>query len=238
MSSRTLSRSAGAVVAAVLVLLFVAGLGAGSSLPPLVAFPERTVGIPPPSAAESNPYDVDLEDPVESEAELPPLPGVPDWVTDVLWFVALFVVLPTVVWVVARLVQQQLAIRARRAEAPHVAFDEEPLRVDAEEVAGSFAETIFALRRGVDVDAAILACWRRLEDLVAATGTVRRPTQTADEFTVDVLSATRADDAALRRLAALYREAAFSAHALGDEDRDAALDALERLHASLTAATR
>lgn len=238
MSSRTLSRSAGVVAAAVLVILAVAGLGAGSSLPPLVAFPDRTVGIPPPSAAESNPYDVDVEDPVESEPELPPLPEVPDWVTDVLWFVALFVVLPTLVWLVARLVQQQLAIRARRAEAPRVAFDEEPVRVDAEELAGSFADTLAALRRGVDVDVAILACWRRLEDLVAATGTLRRPTQTTDEFTVDVLSATAADEAALRRLAALYREAAFSAHSLGDDDREAALGALERLHDSLAEGAR
>lgn len=80
---------------------------------------------------------------------------------------------------------------------------------------------------------AIVRCWLRLEHDVASVGLVRHPSDTSAEFTERVLARYSVDGEAIGALAALYREARFSRHELGETSRQAALDALERLHHDL-----
>ncbi|MGH1502159.1 MAG: DUF4129 domain-containing protein [Acidimicrobiales bacterium] len=83
---------------------------------------------------------------------------------------------------------------------------------------------------------AIVRCWLRLEHDVASVGLTRHRAQTSAEFTESVLAGYSVDGDAIHTLARLYREARFSRHDLDEPTRREALDALDRLHRSLTAA--
>jgi hypothetical protein len=80
---------------------------------------------------------------------------------------------------------------------------------------------------------AIVECWLRLEEDVAAAGLPRHVSETSAEFTTRVLGWYAIDPAPIADLAALYREARFSRHELGQGERDRALVALRRVHAML-----
>jgi len=80
---------------------------------------------------------------------------------------------------------------------------------------------------------AIVACWRRFEEQAGRAGLVRRPWQTSSEFVLGVLERVGADEGAVLRLAALFREARFSDHPLTEQHRDRALEALSVIHRSL-----
>ena len=71
---------------------------------------------------------------------------------------------------------------------------------------------------------------------MAAAGLPRSRHETSAEFVVRVLHRLDLDPRAIGELAALYREARFSDHQLGEEARERARAALERLHADLPAA--
>lgn len=83
---------------------------------------------------------------------------------------------------------------------------------------------------------AIVAAWLRLEDDVAAAGWPRHPAETSAEYTSRVLAAAGLAPEAVHTLAALYREARFSSHPLGEADRDRAAAALRAVHASIAPA--
>jgi hypothetical protein len=80
---------------------------------------------------------------------------------------------------------------------------------------------------------AIVACWLRLEDDVAAAGWPRHVAETSAEYTARVLAAAGLDGEAVTALAALYREARFSSHPLSEDDRNRAAAALRTVHESL-----
>lgn len=82
---------------------------------------------------------------------------------------------------------------------------------------------------------AIVACWRRFEELAETAGLVRAPWETSSEFTLRVLDEAHADSAAVSRLAGLYREARFSTHPMGESSRAAAAAALDQVHQGLGA---
>jgi hypothetical protein len=79
----------------------------------------------------------------------------------------------------------------------------------------------------------IVACWLRLQQVVADAGLPPRRSETSSEFVVRALHSLDLDPRAIGRLAALYREARFSEHQLGEDARTAARDALAALHAEL-----
>ena len=79
----------------------------------------------------------------------------------------------------------------------------------------------------------IVGCWLRLEQAVAAAGCPRVPAETSSEFVVRVLKSLDLDPRAAGTLAALYREARFSEHELGEDKRTAARTALLSLHEDL-----
>lgn len=81
----------------------------------------------------------------------------------------------------------------------------------------------------------IVACWQRFEELAGAMGMPRRAWETSSEYSLRLLDVAGADTTPVTRLARLYREARFSRHPVGEDDRDAALEALHELHRSLVA---
>jgi hypothetical protein len=80
---------------------------------------------------------------------------------------------------------------------------------------------------------AIVACWMRFEAEVAAAGVREDTSRTSTEVTAAVLEEYDVDSAALGELAALFREARFSAHELTEEHRARATDALTAVHVDL-----
>ena len=89
-----------------------------------------------------------------------------------------------------------------------------------------------ALGRGAPRNA-IVECWLRLEAAVTAAGVERTPADTSAELTERVLATQHVDDVAIATLAALYREARFSEHPMGEESRRAAIEALDAVHDGL-----
>ncbi|WP_141821336.1 DUF4129 domain-containing protein [Humibacillus xanthopallidus] len=94
-------------------------------------------------------------------------------------------------------------------------------------------QRVTLLRTGAPRNA-IVAAWLDLETSVAATGLPRDPAETSTEFTERVIGTWEVDRLRLGDLAALYREARFSVHELGESHRERALLDLETLHADLT----
>jgi hypothetical protein len=82
---------------------------------------------------------------------------------------------------------------------------------------------------------AIVACWLRLQEIVGAAGVAPRRSETSAEFVVRTLKSLDLDPRPIGALAALYREARFSDHELGEDRRTAAREALHALHEELRA---
>ena len=85
---------------------------------------------------------------------------------------------------------------------------------------------------------AIVACWMQLERDAAGVGLSRVSSETSAEYAARVVARASVDPAPIAELAALYREARFSRHELGDEHRARALASLDRVAAALRAAVR
>lgn len=84
-----------------------------------------------------------------------------------------------------------------------------------------------------DARRAIIRCYARFERAAADSGLERRPWQTPMEFMRETLSRLPASRAAVRTLTGLFELARFSDRALGAEERDRALAALDEIKASL-----
>jgi len=82
---------------------------------------------------------------------------------------------------------------------------------------------------------AIVACWLRLQASVEEAGVPPRRSDTSTEFVQRALRSLDLDPRPVAMLAALYREARFSEHPVGENARDAARAALESLHDDLAA---
>jgi hypothetical protein len=104
---------------------------------------------------------------------------------------------------------------------------------DLADVLVADAEAQHAVLRTGAARNAIVECWLRLETAVEAAGIEHDPALTSAELTSHVLGRFDVDPAAIGRLAALYREARFSTHRLGEPQRAAAIEALDALHAGL-----
>jgi hypothetical protein len=80
---------------------------------------------------------------------------------------------------------------------------------------------------------AIVACWMQLESDAATAGLPRLAAETPAEYVERVVGASSVDPVPIGELAALYREARFSRHELGDDHRKRAFAALDRVAATL-----
>lgn len=104
------------------------------------------------------------------------------------------------------------------------------------EVADAIVADADAHRAALDTGSprnAIVACWLRLESSVESAGVAHDPALTSTELTGEVLQRFPVDTDAATRLGALYREARFSTHDLDERHRQAAIAALDEVHAGL-----
>ena len=76
---------------------------------------------------------------------------------------------------------------------------------------------------------------KRKIEFVLTRAALRRPTGMIRAILLLLLASYSLDAQAVDRLAALYREARFSDHAMGETDREAAVAALDAIHESLRA---
>ncbi len=82
-----------------------------------------------------------------------------------------------------------------------------------------------------------MECWHRFEELAESSGVRRLPWETSSEFTIRLLDRVSADEGAVGELAELYRDARYSRHEVGEDSRDRATAALDRIHRSLGSRT-
>lgn len=187
-----------------------------------------------PAQIRSSPNDV--QDPVIIGPQNP-VPSdriaLPSWIITLLPFVgALLIVLVVIavasVGVAPRFAQfgwRRLRWWAARPIAPLPEVIERELIVDVE-------AALAALSEGTARNA-IVACWIQLENDAARVGLQRLIAETPAEYVERVIVTSSVDPAPIKELAALYREARFSRHKMGNHHRARALDALHRVAATL-----
>ncbi len=98
----------------------------------------------------------------------------------------------------------------------------------AERLAAVLDDTLDDIRAEVDPRRAIIACYARLEDVLAANGAPRVASETPDEYLARVLHELEIDPGAVGRLTDLYTRVKFSPHAVGVAMKDDAIAALEQ----------
>jgi hypothetical protein len=84
---------------------------------------------------------------------------------------------------------------------------------------------------------AVVECWHRFEQQAADAGLARHPAETSSEFILRALELVHVDSGAVLRFAALYREARFSDHPVGEDRRAEAVAILDRIHDDLRTGT-
>jgi hypothetical protein len=122
--------------------------------------------------------------------------------------------------------------RRRRRTSPDPPFpvlDADRLR---QAVARGAAGQRAALFEGTPRNA-VVECWHRFEQQAAESGLARHPAETSSEFILRALELVHVDSSAVLRFAALYREARFSDHPLGEDRRAEAVAILDRIHDDL-----
>jgi hypothetical protein len=138
------------------------------------------------------------------------------------------------VWTIARgLVMwgvPRFGIHRRRPTPELDPLDDDPRRDLPPDIATDTARLV--LIEGEPRNA-IVACWMQLEAETAWAGFPRLDHETSAEYVERVIAMASVDPAPITRLAALYREARFSEHAIDETHRTAAIDALEHVERSL-----
>ena len=166
--------------------------------------------------------------------------GNSGWLWNVLQVVGVVLVVLTVLLAAGVLIlflrwlgDRWVARRRPPPPAPVVEFDViEGPRLLAEEMVRDAEQQRSVLLGGAPRNA-IVACWHRFETQAAEVGLVRHEWETSSEFTLRALDLVEADSRQVTRLAALYREARFSDHPVDETGREAALAALDAIHAGL-----
>ena len=146
----------------------------------------------------------------------------------IVWGLRLLIVaiVVTVLFLVVRELWQRRPVPVEEPE-PGAALETLP-----EVLLEGAASRMEHLETGTPTDA-IVACWVRLEEEVAAAGLKEDRSRTSSEVVADVLAEHDVDAVALAELASLYREARFSEHALTEAHRALARDALTTVHVDL-----
>lgn len=145
--------------------------------------------------------------------------------------------------VAAVLLRLRISLRNRRPRAGRAALGafldpvEPELLDDGDALADALADGIADLGAGTARNG-IVAAWLRLEAAAESERFHRDPADTPAEFVAHVLASYDLDGDAIDRLAALYREARFSEHALGEAQRSEAAACLSTLLRGLPAARR
>lgn len=181
---------------------------------------------PPPSPSDAGPTTGNLREVTKDIRPIADLSWLGDLIATTVLLLVCVAVLLGLRWLWLH--------RWHPPEAPQeVAFDVLPERV-AESISRDRAAQLDAVMEGSPRNG-IVACWLRLQASVQEAGVPPRPSDTAAEFVQRTLRSLDLDPRAIASLAALYREARFSEHPVGEDARAAARAALETLHADLAA---
>lgn len=214
------------------VVLVVVGIASRVGLtvgqPTMTADPSRRPTRPVITVSASVPH---AQDTPSAQADYV---RVPEWVSTLLAIALAALLVGTIVYVASRIRTVQLNRRRKADKTPPGTYTELS-EEDVADLEENFRTTVQRLRSGVDVDDAIVACWRQVEAVAERQGLARRPSQTAEEFTVDVLSGSRARREDMTTLADLYRASMFSTRTATEADREAAIACLEALSRDLVA---
>lgn len=196
-----------------------------------------------PLTLQARPYEPSVADASQTppDLEMPTPPPDPEplevappaaWAT---WFVRVIQVLAAaLVLTVVVLLLRQARRGWRFDRADDDTGDAQPGDDTGEELS---ATAVAALRDGVSAATraleddvppgdAVIGAWVAVETAAARTGVVRDRAETASEFAVRVLDATRADPAATRDLLRLYLAARFGTHGVDADDVRRARDLL------------
>lgn len=204
------------------LLLLVWSSSSGSSL---VGAPQGTWGPPPITLPAKPPTDLEVQTLPPESTDVSDGPDVNQWIVDAIQLVILLTLIFGLLHVLRRLLERD---RREGAGPPRDREEELAALLDA-----SGEEVRYrALTQG-DPRNAVVACWVALEDAVHRSGLEQDPAMTASELTSTVLARWEVDPRAIRDLSAAYREARFSRHPITEDQRRAAVDALERIHRDL-----
>lgn len=213
----------------VTVLLAVGGLlllvWSSSSGSPLVGAPQGTWGPPPITLPVEQPTDLDLETLPADGGEVREGPDVNQWVVDAIQLVVLLALVIALLHVLRRLLRRD---RREETRPPGEREDELLALLDA-----SGEDVRYRALHEGDPRNAVVACWVALEDAVHRSGLEQDPSLTASELTSRVLARWEVAPRAIGDLSDAYREARFSRHPVTEEQRRAAVEALERIHDDL-----
>ncbi|HET8680422.1 MAG TPA: DUF4129 domain-containing protein [Micromonosporaceae bacterium] len=217
---------------AVAGLLVAAGAATVLSAPSVTEVPLTTPSGDTPSFS--------WQPPSEAPAAPPTDPGaasggaLPAWVMSVALLVCLVAAAAVVLPLLYLLLRA--AISVRRGALP---IDHTPTAPPAPRHEEVLAAVDAGLADLSDADRdprrAVIACWVRLEQAAAAAGTPRRPGDTSTDLVLRLLDAHRVDRPVLDRFAALYREARYATHPVGERERGQARSALRQLRGELAA---
>jgi hypothetical protein len=103
----------------------------------------------------------------------------------------------------------------------------------SEQLADVLDETLDDLRVEKDPRRAVIAAYARLERVLAANGSARRPAETPEEYLGRILSELAVDTAAIRRLTELFSQAKFSQHVVNTAMKEEAIEALAQVRDEL-----
>ncbi|NUO92289.1 MAG: DUF4129 domain-containing protein [Terrabacter sp.] len=212
-----------AVGAVVMAALVVASTGRPV---PLLARPSAFVATIPPLPTATPPLATTT--PASRTITRPPAPFDP---SPILVALVQILLVGTILVVLLALARLLVAL----VRTPHVTVHEEPtfaIPLVPAELLEAARERLRDLESGEPRNA-IVAAWLDLEGSAAATGLPRLPAETSTEYTERVITVWAVDRERLADLAALYREARFSAHPLGEEHRSRAIGDLRVLIADL-----
>lgn len=133
-----------------------------------------------------------------------------------------------VIALIAGTVVCAFALRRRQSAAsyPEAAPDADAERAGLRAAVESGSSALHAVD---DAQAAIIACYVSMEQSLAGAGAPRAAADTPDELLARAAGAGLVRGAAAARLTRLFYEARFSSHRLGEEQRDAAREALRDL---------
>ncbi len=158
--------------------------------------------------------------------------GMPPWLV-VLGFCLLLAVLAFLgrkaLRVVRRWLEQQRELAVDDGLAPGQVLRGDVLDLAQPALAAGVDDAVEALAGDLPPGDAVIAAWVALERSAERSGVVRERAQTATEFTLELLDATRADPAASRALLDLYLAARFSEHPVTDDHVTSARAALEQI---------
>jgi len=151
----------------------------------------------------------------------------PSWLLPALVQLAGVVALLALLWLIVTFMPRW---RQRRGGQRPTAESQSALPDLTAEVGADLVQTFSRALTRVelgDANRAIVACWIRLEQIAEQTGFARQPWETSTDLVNRWLAGVPLPDAALNRLAGLYREARYSGHAM---DRES----IEQARATLT----